>query len=95
MKIKNIISALDKLAPPMLQEDYDNSGLIYGDPEKEVNGVLLCLDITEPIIEEAINNNCQMIISHHPLIFRSIKKFIPDHFTSRILIRAIFLCVTH
>ena len=89
MKIKNIISALDKLAPPMLQEDYDNSGLIYGDPEKEVNGVLLCLDITEPIIEEAINNNCQMIISHHPLIFRSIKKFIPDHFTSRILIRAI------
>jgi len=89
MKIKNIISALDRLAPPMLQEDYDNSGLIYGDPEKDIDGALICLDITEAIIEEAINDNCQMIISHHPLIFRTIRKLIPNHFTSRILIRAI------
>jgi dinuclear metal center YbgI/SA1388 family protein len=89
MKIKTIIAALDKMAPPMLQEDYDNSGLIYGDPEAEITGALICLDITEAIIDEAINNNCGLIISHHPLIFRSIKKLIPDHFTSKILIKAI------
>jgi len=89
MKIKNIIEALDRLAPPMLQEDYDNAGLIYGDPEKDVDGALICLDITEAIIEEAINNNCQLIISHHPLIFRSIKKLNAYHFTGRILIKAI------
>ena len=89
MKIKAIIEALDRLAPSMLQEDYDNAGLIYGDPEKEVDGALICLDITEAIIEEAINNNCQLIISHHPLIFRTIKKLSAHHFTGRILIKAI------
>ena len=89
MKIKNIIEVLEKLAPQMLQEDYDNAGLIYGNPDDKVDGALLCLDITEEIIEEAINNNCQLIISHHPLIFRSIKKLNAHHYSGRILIRAI------
>lgn len=89
MKIKRIIEALERLAPPMLQEDYDNAGLTYGDPEKEIDGALICVDITEAIIEEAIINNCQLIISHHPLVFRSLKKISTNHFTGRILIKAI------
>jgi dinuclear metal center YbgI/SA1388 family protein len=89
MKIKNIIEALDKFAPPMLQEEYDNAGLLYGDPNMEIEGALICLDITDAIIEEAINNNCQLIITHHPLIFRPIKKLSSNHFTGRLLIKAI------
>jgi dinuclear metal center YbgI/SA1388 family protein len=89
MKIKNIIEALERLAPHMLQEDYDNAGLIFGDLEKNLDGALICLDITEAIIDEAINNNCQLIISHHPLIFRSIKKLNSKQFPGRILIKAI------
>jgi dinuclear metal center YbgI/SA1388 family protein len=89
MKIKQIIESLEKLAPPMLQEEYDNAGLIWGDPEKDIEGVLICVDITDEIIEEAISHNCQLIISHHPLIFRPIKKLSVSHYTGRLLIRAV------
>ena len=71
MKIKEVVNALEKFAPLPLQEDYDNAGLQVGLTETEVTGALLCLDITEKIIDEAIERGCNLVVSHHPLIFRA------------------------
>ena len=73
MKIKEILQHLESFAPPEYQEDYDNSGLIAGDPEAECTGVLLSLDCTEEIVQEASDNKCNLVVSHHPLIFRPIR----------------------
>ncbi len=74
MIIKEIVNALENFAPLPLQEDYDNAGLQIGLTEtEEVTGVLLCLDVTEPVIREAVDRKCNLIISHHPLIFRGVK----------------------
>ncbi|MBW6479440.1 MAG: Nif3-like dinuclear metal center hexameric protein [Bacteroidales bacterium] len=89
MKLKQILSAFDEHAPFSLQEDYDNSGIQFGDPEGEVTRGLVCIDITEEIIREAIEKKCDLIISHHPLIFRGIKKITGRHYTERVLIEAI------
>ena len=72
MKIKEITSEIERIAPLSLQEDYDNSGLLIGNPNDDVNKVLICLDVTDEVLDEAIKNNCGMIISHHPLIFGGI-----------------------
>ena len=69
MKIKNVISELESFAALDYQEAYDNSGLITGDPEMECTGVLVSLDCTEGLINEAVDKNCNLIVSHHPLIF--------------------------
>ncbi len=89
MKLKEIVSAYHGEAPFNLQESYDNSGIQYGDPEKEIRCGLVCIDITEAIVEEAIEKNCDLIISHHPLLFKGIKKLTGRHYTERALIRAI------
>jgi dinuclear metal center YbgI/SA1388 family protein len=89
MKLKQILSAFDDHAPFSLQEDYDNSGIQFGDPESEVTRGLVCIDITEEIVEEAIEKKCDLIISHHPLIFKGIKKLTGRHYTERVLIEAI------
>jgi len=89
MKVKEIISALEEFAPPQLQEDYDNTGLNLGNPNTEITGVLLCIDITEEIIDEAIENNCNMIVSHHPLIFGKLKNIIGSNYIERCVIKAI------
>jgi len=89
MKLKEILSAFEQHAPFSLQEDYDNSGIQYGDPESEVARGLVCIDITEEIIREALEKKCDLIISHHPLIFRGIKKLTGKHYTERVLIEAI------
>lgn len=73
MKCKDIIDFLEKDAPLFLQEDYDNSGLQLGNPENNVNKVLVCLDFTQDALNTAIAENVQMVISHHPVIFRPIK----------------------
>ena len=70
MKVKDIIKEMEKLAPPFLKESYDNVGLMVGDEEKEVKKILLALDCTKEVINEAISNNIDLIITHHPLIFR-------------------------
>ena len=62
MKVKDVINYLDSIAPVQLQEKYDNSGLIIGSKEIEVKGVLVCLDCIESVVEEAIDNNCNLII---------------------------------
>ena len=73
MRIKDVICALEKFAPLPLQESYDNAGLQVGLTEVEVSGALLCLDVTEAVIEEAVDLGCNLIISHHPLLFHKLR----------------------
>ena len=75
MKIKEIISALERFAPLPLQESYDNAGLQVGlTTEQEASGALLCLDVTEEVIREAADLGCNLIVSHHPLLFRPLRR---------------------
>ncbi len=73
MKIKEIVFALERFAPLPLQEDYDNAGLQVGLTEAEASGALLCLDVTEEVIDEALSLGCNLIVAHHPLLFRGLK----------------------
>ena len=73
VKIKEVLSALERFAPLPLQESWDNAGLQVGLTETEVSGALLCLDVTEKIVDEAIRKGCNLIVSHHPLLFRGLK----------------------
>ena len=72
MKIKEVIGALEQFAPLPLQADYDNAGLQVGLTEVEVSGALLCLDVTPKIVDEAVACGCNLIVSHHPLIFHKL-----------------------
>ncbi len=74
MKIKQVLSALEQFAPLPLQESWDNAGLQIGLTEAEVSGALLCLDVTEAVIDEAEKKGCNMVVSHHPLLFRGLKQ---------------------
>jgi dinuclear metal center YbgI/SA1388 family protein len=74
MLVKNIIEQIENQAPIALQESYDNSGLQIGKLDSDVNKALICIDITPAVMQEAIVNGCDMIISHHPLIFEGLKK---------------------
>jgi dinuclear metal center YbgI/SA1388 family protein len=89
MKIKDIISCLESFAPLSFQESYDNAGLITGNPEQTVESVLLCIDVTEEVIGEAISLRSGMIISHHPILFTAIKKITGSNYVERCLIKAI------
>lgn len=89
LKVRDITQVIETFAPRSLQESYDNAGLQVGDPEMEVSAVLLCLDVTEEILEEAIQRQCNLVISHHPLIFRGLKELTGKTATERIAIRAI------
>lgn len=74
MKIKEVVETLERFAPLPLQESYDNAGLQVGLTEgEEVSGVLLCLDVTEEVIDEAREKGCNLIVSHHPLLFRPLR----------------------
>ncbi|MDR1583649.1 MAG: Nif3-like dinuclear metal center hexameric protein [Prevotellaceae bacterium] len=89
MTVKDIVSELEKLAPLSYQESYDNAGLIVGSLESEINSALLCFDITENIIDEAIEKKTNLVISHHPVIFSGLKKINGKNATERIVIKAI------
>ncbi|MGJ8661274.1 MAG: Nif3-like dinuclear metal center hexameric protein [Bacteroidota bacterium] len=89
MKIKEITSYLESLAPLSSQESYDNSGLLVGSPNDEVVGVLISLDCIEETIQEAIDKNCNLIISHHPIIFGGLKKLNGKNYVERTVIKAI------
>jgi dinuclear metal center YbgI/SA1388 family protein len=89
MKLKDLCSYLDSAVPLSFQEDYDNSGLQIGLPEKEISSAMITLDITEEVIDEAVSENCDVIISHHPLIFKGIKRISGRTFTERILYEAV------
>lgn len=89
MKIKDVISALECFAPLPLQEEYDNAGLQVGLTEAEVSGVLLCLDVTEATVMEAKEKGCNMVVAHHPLIFRKLKHVTDEDYVQRCVILAI------
>jgi len=89
MKVKDITNLLEKLAPPALQETYDNAGLIVGDPGMEVSGVLVSLDAIEPIIDEAIERKCNMVVSHHPIVFKGLKRLNGSNYVERVVMKAV------
>ena len=89
MKINEIASALESIAPLTLQEDYDNAGLIIGNAEVVCKGILVSLDVTEAVVEEAVKMKCNLIVAHHPIIFRGIKKLNGKNYVERTVISAI------
>ena len=89
MKLALITSFLEQLAPLSYQEDYDNSGLIVGNAEQEITGAVISLDCTEDVIDEAIKKGYNLIISHHPIVFKGLKKFSGKSYVERIIIKAI------
>ncbi|MEY4934183.1 MAG: hypothetical protein RIS64_542 [Bacteroidota bacterium] len=89
MKIKEIIQFLETIAPPAYQENYDNAGLIVGNPDAEVIGILTCLDSLESIVNEAITNKCNLIVAHHPIVFRGLKRLNGKNYVERIVLKAI------
>jgi len=90
MKIQEVVDALERFAPLPLQEDYDNAGLQLGLTEaQEVSGALLCLDVTEAIVDEAIAKGCNLIVSHHPLIFRPLKHITGENYVQQTVMKAI------
>ena len=74
LKVKDIADVIEDFAPKRLQESYDNAGLQIGNPEMDVTAALLCLDVTEEVLDEAIERHCNMIVSHHPLLFKGLKE---------------------
>jgi dinuclear metal center YbgI/SA1388 family protein len=89
MKIKEIISRMESFAPLSLQESYDNSGLILGDPGAEFSKAMVCIDVTAEVIDEAIKKGCNLLISHHPLIFGGIKRITAADSAGACIIKAI------
>jgi dinuclear metal center YbgI/SA1388 family protein len=89
MLVSDIITAIEAYAPPAYQESYDNSGLQVGNPADEVKGILLSLDITEEILDEAIARGCNMVVAHHPLLFSGLKRISGRTYIERIVHKAI------
>ena len=88
-RIGDITEYLEQIAPLSLQEDYDNAGLLTGNKNQEIKGVLISLDTTEDVIDEAIKSGFNLIISHHPIIFRGLKKITGSSYVERVIIKAI------
>ena len=89
MIVKQVLDALERFAPLPLQESYDNAGLQVGLTEAEVSGALLCLDVTEDIVDEAVKLGCNLIVSHHPLLFRPLRQIIGADDVQRTVVKAI------
>ena len=89
MNVKTICNILEEVAPLSLQESYDNAGLLVGNAQQKVTGVLVCIDVTEAVIDEAIQYNCNMIVSHHPLIFSGLKRITGQNEVQRCVAKAI------
>ncbi|MCC7245969.1 MAG: Nif3-like dinuclear metal center hexameric protein, partial [Saprospiraceae bacterium] len=89
IRIRDIVQALEAVAPPSLQESYDNAGLIVGHPDAQVTGVLFTLDSTEAIVEEALQKGCNLVVAHHPIVFRGLKRFNGSNYVERTVMQAI------
>jgi dinuclear metal center YbgI/SA1388 family protein len=89
MKLKELIKHLESIAPLAYQEDYDNSGLLVGNENNEVHSALVALDCTEAIVDEAILHNCDLIITHHPIIFKGLKQLNGKNYIERVIVKAI------
>jgi len=88
MKISQITKIIEEFAPLTLQDDFDNSGLQVGDVSQPLEGILLCLDVTPEVIDEAIELDCNLIISHHPLLFRQLRTLTGKNYIERCVIKA-------
>lgn len=89
LKIKDIVHFLEAWAPPAYQEGYDNAGLLTGNKQDKVAGVMLCLDATEEVLDEAIEKNCNLIVAHHPIIFKGLKSLTGKNYVERVVLKAI------
>ncbi|GAA4277634.1 Nif3-like dinuclear metal center hexameric protein [Aquimarina mytili] len=89
MQIREVIQHLETLAPSTYAEDFDNVGLLVGNPNTAVTGILVTLDTLEEIVDEAIKNDCNLIVSFHPIIFKGIKKFNGSTYVERVVMKAI------
>lgn len=89
LRLYEIVSAIEAIAPTELQETYDNSGLLVGDKNAVVERALLCLDSTEAVVDEAIAKGCNLIIAHHPIVFEGLKRFTGDNYVQRAVMKAI------
>lgn len=88
-QLGHLLSYLESVAPLHLQEDYDNAGLITGHPDMTIKGVIVCLDAIESVVDEAISMDCNVIIAHHPIVFRGMKRFNGTNYVERTIIKAI------
>ena len=89
MKVIDVMAAIEEFAPLCAQDSFDNSGLLVGDPQAEVCGILICLDITPEVLDEAIDLKVNMIVSHHPIIFHPLKSVTTASITQQIVAKAI------
>jgi len=89
MQIKDILAEIERFAPLVYQESYDNCGVQVGDISAEATGALLCLDVTEAVVEEAAQSGCNLIIAHHPLIFSGLKSITGKNYVERTVLKAI------
>jgi len=89
LSIKEVMRYLESLAPKSLQEGYDNCGLLTGSPEDQITNILVTLDCTEGVVEEAIRLKCNLIVAHHPIIFKGLKKLTGQNYVERTIIKAI------
>src|SRR4051812_42861277 len=87
--IQHLTATLEKLAPLAYQESYDNAGLLVGNSQVEVTGVLVSLDMTEAVVQEAINQHCNLVVSHHPIIFKGLKRLTGQSYVERTVMMAI------
>ncbi len=89
MKIKQILTILEEMAPLAYAEDFDNVGLLVGDQESEATGVLVCHDALESVIEEAITKKCNLVVCFHPILFSGLKKITGKNYVERSILKAI------
>lgn len=89
MKIRDIAAVIERFAPLSLQESYDNSGLIVGRYDDEVHSAMLAVDVTEAVLDEAEQQGCDLIITHHPIVFHALKRFNSASYVERCVERAI------
>ncbi|MFK7937066.1 MAG: Nif3-like dinuclear metal center hexameric protein [Saprospiraceae bacterium] len=87
--VKDLTRFLESIAPPSYQESYDNSGLIVGDPNMEITGVVTCLDSTEAVLDEALELGCNVVVAHHPIVFKGLKRFTGKSYVERVVMKAI------
>ena len=89
MKIIGVIECLENFAPLSLQEEYDNAGLLIGNTKDECTGIITTLDVTEKVVEEAVKKKCNLIVAHHPVIFKGLKKLNGANYVERTVISAV------
>ncbi len=89
LTIAQVARHLERLAPLPYQESYDNAGLLTGDPQAQVTGILLTLDATEAVVDEALAKGCNLVVAHHPIVFSGLKKITGRTYVERVVIKAI------